>query len=150
MEDLFEAESVLEMKSRIAILSRDNQPLWGRMNVAQAMAHCTAGFQMAMGEIRPPRALIGRLIGGLIKTRAFRDGEPMRRNSPTARELLVADERDLELERVQLLQTLDRFTASGTQRCTMHPHAFFGPLTPKEWSMLMYKHLDHHLRQFGI
>jgi hypothetical protein len=44
---------------------------------------------------------------------------------------------------------IDRFAAAGPQGCTTHPHAFFGSLTPDEWAILMYKHLDHHLRQFG-
>ena len=45
---------------------------------------------------------------------------------------------------------IDRFAAAGPKGCTTHPHSFFGPLTPDEWAILMYKHLDHHLRQFGV
>jgi transposase InsO family protein len=45
---------------------------------------------------------------------------------------------------------IDRFVAAGPKSCTTHPHSFFGPLTPEEWAILMYKHLDHHLRQFGV
>jgi hypothetical protein len=45
---------------------------------------------------------------------------------------------------------IDRFVASGPAGCTNHPHSFFGRLTPEEWAILMYKHLDHHLRQFGV
>ena len=105
---------------------------------------------MAAGEIRPPRALVGRIIGRVIKPMALRDDEPMRRNSPTAKELVIADARDLESERNRLYESIDRFAAAGPAGCTTHPHAFFGPLTPEEWATLMYKHLDHHLRQFGV
>jgi LPS sulfotransferase NodH len=45
---------------------------------------------------------------------------------------------------------IDRFAAAGPQGCTKNPHSFFGRLTPQEWATLMYKHLDHHLRQFGV
>jgi LPS sulfotransferase NodH len=45
---------------------------------------------------------------------------------------------------------IERFAAAGLAGCTMHPHSFFGRLTPQEWAVLMYKHLDHHLRQFGV
>jgi hypothetical protein len=76
--------------------------------------------------------------------------EPMRRNSPTAKILIVQDERDLETERTRLCGLIDRFASAGPAGCTKHPHAFFGPLTPDEWAILMYKHLDHHLRQFGV
>jgi Protein of unknown function (DUF1569) len=43
----------------------------------------------------------------------------------------------------------DRFAKGGAEGCTKHPHNFFGKLTPLEWATGMYKHLDHHLRQFG-
>jgi LPS sulfotransferase NodH len=45
---------------------------------------------------------------------------------------------------------IDRFVAAGPKGCTTHPHSFFGRLTAEEWAILMYKHLDHHLRQFGV
>jgi len=41
-------------------------------------------------------------------------------------------------------------TVAGPAGCTKHPHSFFGKLTPEEWAILSYKHLDHHLRQFGV
>jgi hypothetical protein len=80
---------------------------------------------------------------------ALRESEPMRRNSPTAKELVVNGDRDFETERKRLSGLIDRFAAAGSAGCTAHPHAFFGSLTPDEWAVLMYKHLDHHLRQFG-
>jgi hypothetical protein len=49
-----------------------------------------------------------------------------------------------------LYGVIDRFVAAGPKGCTTHPHSFFGPLTPQEWAILMYKHVDHHLRQFGV
>ena len=73
----------------------------------------------------------------------------MGRNGPTAKSLVVADERNLEVERKRPCALIDRFATAGPKGCTTHPHTFFGPLTPEEWANLMYKHLDHHLRQFG-
>ncbi len=104
---------------------------------------------MAAGRIRPPRALIGRIIGPAVKRVALRDEEPMRRNSPTSKELLTKSECDFGIERDRLRELIDRFAAAGPAGCTAHPHPFFGPLAPDEWAILMYKHLDHHLRQFG-
>ena len=73
---------------------------------------------------------------------------PMRKNSPTAPLLIVGDARDFEKERQRLGVLIDRFVAGGPEGCSTHPHCFFGPMTPQEWAVLMYKHLDHHLRQF--
>ena len=150
MKNLFEVAMVDEVKQRMTQLRPDSRRLWGKMNAAQAVAHCTAGLELALGDRRPPRLLIGRIIGPMIKSKAFREDEPMRRNSPTVQGLVVRDERDLDIERQRLCSMIDRFAAAGPQGCTAHPHSFFGRLTPEEWSMWMYKHLDHHLQQFGV
>jgi len=150
MKNFFEAASVEEVKARIALLRPDSERLWGKMNAAQAVAHCAAGLELALGDETPPRMFAGRLIGWIVKPLALKDDEPMRRNSPTMPGLVVQDERDLGLERERLLGLIDRFAAAGPAGCTKHPHGFFGRLTPEEWAILTYKHLDHHLRQFGV
>ncbi len=148
-ESLFEPQEVELVKQRILRLTPQSPKQWGAMGVSQALAHCSAGLQMAMGEIRPPRSLIGRIIGSLVKPLALKDREPLRRNSPTAKALIVFEECDFYVEQEKICDLIDRFAALGPAGCTKHPHAFFGVLTPQEWSKLMHKHLDHHLRQFG-
>ena len=150
MKNLFEATTVSEVKKRMALLRADSTRQWGKMNAAQAMEHCARGMELALGDRRPPRLLIGRILGPVIKPIAFRDGEPMRRNSPTVPGLEVMEETDLGQGQERLCGLVDRFVASGPGGCTDHPHSFFGRLTPDEWSAWMYKHLDHHLRQFGV
>jgi hypothetical protein len=150
MKHLFEAARVEEVKERMAQLRPDSQRLWGKMNPAQALAHCSAAMEMATGKNRPPRILIGRLLGPLAKKAVIINGTPMRRNSMTEKSVLVTDERDFVVEKQRLSESIDRFAAGGPGICTKHPHFFFGPLTPVEWAALMYQHLDHHLRQFGV
>jgi hypothetical protein len=150
MKNLFQPNAAEEIERRIAALRPDSHRQWGTMNVAQMVAHCSAGLELASGGRRPPRALAGRLIGWAIKPMVFRDDEPLRRNSPTVEGLVVKDERDLEIERKRLLGLISRLVTAGPDGCTRHPHSFFGPLTPDEWAVLMYKHLDHHLRQFDV
>jgi hypothetical protein len=148
MKNLFEVATVTELKERIAHLRPDSVRQWGKMTPAQAVAHCSAAMQMATGELRPPRVLIGRLLGGWAKRAVIERGRPMGRNAPTDRRLVVADDRDLPVETSRLRELIDRFVAGGPALCTTHPHPFFGALTPVEWAQLMYSHLDHHLRQF--
>jgi hypothetical protein len=150
MKNLFEAGRAEEVKQRIANMKPDSARQWGKMSPAQALEHCSRGVEMALGDKTPPRVLIGRLLGWIVKPKLMGNDEPLRRNSPTAKELVVQDERDLGTERTRLCGLIDRFAAGGPTGCTAHPHAFFGPLTPDEWAILMYKHLDHHLRQFGV
>jgi hypothetical protein len=149
MKNLFETATANEVKQRIQQLGPNSVRHWGKMNVAQAMAHCATTMEWAVGDRVEPRMLIGRIIGPLVKSKVLKDEAPMGRNAPTAKSLVVADERDLGNERQRLCALIDRFSAGGPQGCTKQPHTFFGRLTPEEWARLMYKHLDHHLRQFG-
>lgn len=92
--------------------------------------------------------MIGRLLGPFVKSRSLKTDDPMPRNMPITKWEIVSDERDIEAERQRLRGLIDRFAAGGPERCTTHPYSFFGPLTPEEWARWMYKHRDHHLRQF--
>jgi hypothetical protein len=119
------------------------------MNASQMLAHCSGFMEMAAGQTFPPRSWMGYIFGRLAKRSVLSDA-PIRRNMPTDRSLLVNDERDFASERQRLELYMVRFTAGGSEQCTKHPHSFFGPMTPEEWAIMAYKHLDHHFRQFGV
>jgi len=153
MKDLFDPTLADDIKQRIMRLNAESERQWGNMTVAQTLAHCTSGMQMAMGVINPKRASFpANVIGPLIKPLVFGDDKPMRRNSPSSRELFSADptQCDFEGERARLITTIDSFASKGAACCSYHPHPFFGTLKPHQWAILMYKHVDHHLRQFGV
>ena len=151
MKNLFDPTIANQVKTRVRQLGLHSERRWGKMSAAQTMAHCSASMGWAVGDAIPEQAaLSSRLIGQLVKPMLLRNEIPMRRGSPTAKSLLVTEERDLAEERERLLELIDRFTVGGAARCTRNPHSFFGRLTPEQWAMLMYKHLDHHLRQFGV
>jgi len=151
MKNLFDAAVADEVKARLQRLEPQSERLWGQMTVAQMVAHCAMSMQWAVGEVMPEKgALPARLMGRLVKPMVFRNEDPLRKNSPTAKSLIVADERDLGKERDRLSRLIDKFAAGGAAGCTRNPHSFFGKMTPEEWAILMYKHLDHHLRQFGV
>jgi len=149
MKSLFDATTAAEIKSRIARLEPASTRQWGKMNAAQAMAHCAITMEWAVGDSFAPRMFLGRIFGPLAKSKVLKDEAPLGRNTPTAKSLVIPNERDLAKECQRLTALVDRFSAGGPQGCTKHPHTFFGALTPDEWAGLMYKHLDHHLRQFG-
>ena len=149
MKNLYDAARVDEVKRRMAQLRPDSERQWGSMSAAQAMAHCSRSMEWAVGDRVPKPMLVGGIIGRLIKQKVLGDDAPMRRNSPTAKGLVVKDDCDLDTERARLTGLIDRFAAAGAEGCARHPHSFFGRMTPEEWAILTYKHLDHHLRQFG-
>ena len=148
MKNLFEKDATDEILTRIEMLQPSAERQWGKMDAAQMMAHCSAALDMASGRLNPPRMFIGRLMGSFVKP-IYSNEKPFSRNNPTDKTLVVSDRRDFEREREKLKVCLRQFHEGGEPKCTRHPHPFFGPLTPAEWSRGMYKHLDHHLRQFG-
>jgi len=150
MTNLFDKATAEDVKERVGRILPDSQREWGAMTAAQALAHCSLGIEIALGQQKPPRMMVGRILGPVIKRLALRDNEPMRRNSPTVPGMVVMDDFNLQAEQTRLIGSIDRFAEDGPERCTTHPHAFFGVMTPLQWAILTYKHVDHHLRQFGV
>ena len=113
------------------------------------MAHCAATLDMATGRVILPRLFIGRILGSFARP-IFTNDKPFSKNGPTHKNFVIADKRDFARERERLKECVQQFHDGGEERCTKHPHPFFGSITPQEWATGMYKHLDHHLRQFGV
>jgi hypothetical protein len=153
LKNLFDSGLAGVTKRRILQLSNSSQRLWGTLTVSQMLAHCTSGLDMAMGVINLKRdPFPANAIGLLVKPLVLGNDKPLRRNSPSSPELFCAQltDSDIEQARSHLIAAVDRFVEQGPACCARHPHPFFGPLKPEQWAVLMYKHLDHHLRQFGV
>jgi hypothetical protein len=76
--------------------------------------------------------------------------KPLGKSSPTAKEFIITDKREFDKEKAELLELIKRFHEGGEKGATTFPHSFFGEMTPHEWGFTQWKHLDHHLRQFGV
>ena len=149
MNHLHDQKAAADFRARLARLQPGAKAQWGKMTVAQALAHMATSLEDSLGDSRPPRMFVGRLFGRLAKRATLTDDKPLKRNTPTAPTLTIRDERDFERERQRLDRLIQRFADGGEAACTTHPHTFFGEMTPRDWAVLQYKHLDHHLRQFG-
>ena len=136
-----------EMLARIRRLRSDERAQWGRMDVAQMLAHCQVPFRVASGELKLPRSLLGRLFGRIALKQLVSD-KPTKKNLPTGKEFRVVDKRVFDRERDQLIMEIERFASAGPAGLTKDAHPFFGPMTQVQWEILMWKHLDHHLTQF--
>ena len=148
MKSLFEPTTLVEVIERIQKISPSAQRQWGKMEVSQMMAHCVGALEMAMGTLNPKRIFICRIIGPMFRKK-YTDDKPFDQHSPTSQELKIVGHKDFEAEKKKLMDLVKRFSSGGEAIATKHPHPFFGPLTPREWGIGMYKHIDHHLRQFS-
>ncbi len=134
---------------RIRRLQPDSPRRWGRMTVAQMLAHCCAVLEVALGErVQPPRPL-SRLTGWLRRG-GLASNTPFARNRPTHPDLVVRDPRDFATEQARLLDLLQSFAKAGPEGAPTLPHATYGKLSPTQWGGWVGKQLDHHLRQFGV
>ena len=149
MKSIFNAKVLTEIRQRIDRVEASSRHQWGKMNAAQMLAHCAKVLEMANGTNVPPRVFIGRILGPLVKPSILGE-RPMPHNRPTDKTFVIADDREFATEKIRLRDLVSDFGNAGETGCTSHEHSFFGRLSPQEWGILTYKHLDHHLRQFGV
>ena len=149
MKTLFDQAAYQEISTRLEQLKPDTQRLWGKMNAAQMLAHCSNAIEFPLSTDKLPRKFLGRILGPFIKPTLVND-KPYKPSSPTAPNFVVEGERDFSTEKIRLTSYLKDFHQRGTAGMNPNPHPFFGTFTPKEWGITQYKHLDHHLKQFGL
>lgn len=149
MKSLFDTKTNEEIISRINLLTTDSKNQWGKMSVSQMVTHAQRPLLVAFGELKLKRGLIGILFGTMAKKSLVKP-EPFKRNLPTDPNFIVREQREFEQEKQKLIELVKRFAASGPAGLSQEPHPFFGKLTVAEWDILQAKHLDHHLRQFGV
>jgi hypothetical protein len=150
MKSLFNQNDVQEFVSRINKIQATTKPEWGKMNASQVMAHCTAPLKMAHGEIKSKRGLMSLLFGKHFKGKMVNPAVPFTKNLPTDPNFIFPDAKEFEQERQKLIAKLNEFASKGKTGITTQPHSFFGKMSPEEWDIIQSKHLDHHLRQFGV
>lgn len=149
MKNLFNKETYDEICNRINALSANSQRQWGKMNAAQMLAHCKEAFKVPLSDKKMPRMLLGLVLGWAIKKKLYNE-EPWKKNLPTAPNFIIKDDRDFEKEKKELMDMISAFHNGGPGNVGKFPHPMFGSFTSEQWGKSMYKHLDHHLMQFGV
>ena len=149
MKSLFEKDTYNEIIQRLDKLNPQSQRQWGKMEVAQMMAHCKEAFKVPLSDTKYPRILMGLLLGWMMKSKLYNES-PWGKNLPTAPNFLIKDQRNFDTEKRELTALITKFHTLGPGNVGKFPHPFFGKLSQEQWGKSMYKHLDHHLMQFGV
>ena len=144
---LLQPQAYKDLLERLEKLSPDSQALWGKMDVAQMLAHVTANLELALSNKKVGQMLMGRFFGPTAKQRVLSKG--ISKNTPTAPGVKISDLREFQREKERLVRELEQFVEVGEAGITRQPHPFFGRLTPNEWARLQYLHVDHHFKQFN-
>lgn len=147
MKTFFDKATQDEFRQRFEKLNAQTKCEWGKMSPAQMLAHCTASMQVPVGDLKVKKtflSLIGWMFKGMITSE-----KPFSKNSPTADEFRMNDEHSFETEKKRFQDAFTKLE-QGVNGITCHQHPFFGKMDGDDWGHLMYKHLDHHFRQFGL
>jgi mRNA-degrading endonuclease YafQ of YafQ-DinJ toxin-antitoxin module len=147
--DLYDEDNYAKVIQRIASLSSDSTPEWGSMSSAQMMAHCAEILEVMNGKPLQNTPFFIRIIKGVIRKLVV-DNNPYPKNSKTHPQYKQTEEKDFLTEKKRLLNVMDEFVNESPEAANKREHPLFGPMTREERGWSMYKHLDHHLRQFGV
>lgn len=134
---------------RFMSLSPDSSRQWGKMDVAQMLAHCVQPMKVAFRETKTKRSLISFLFGKMLKRKYITKGQDFEHNLPTDPSFVQRESRDFIEQRDLLIGYIKRWVKEGETAITTEPHPIFGKMSTEDWDKLMVKHLDHHLRQFN-
>lgn len=146
MKSIFNAEAHREIVGRIETLNPAAPRDWGKMTPAQMLCHCKAPIEILL-EKRPPVGKPNWLFKVLFK-KSFYNDTPWRKNLPTAKVFVVKDEKNFDEEKQALLGLVNELY-THKDRKEWPDHAMLGKFTAEQYGQSIYKHLDHHLRQFN-
>ena len=150
MKNIFEGNTTAELIARIHKLSPQSQRQWGKMSVDQMLAHCNVAYDMNFTDMYPkPNFLTKQLLIMFVKPTTCGE-KPYKKNGKTVPAFIIKDQRDFDLEKRKLINYCQEVHALGAQHFEGKDSHSFGKLSSQEWSNLFYKHLDHHLTQFGV
>lgn len=147
MKSLFDATTFQNTLDRLDQLNETAQGQWGKMTVAQMLWHCQIPLRLAVKN--KPTTKKGNFLVKLFFKKALYNEKPWRKNLPTAPIAKAKEAKDFEEELPKLRQLICDFYECRS-RTEWNPHPLFGTFTHDQWGVFQYKHLDHHLKQFGV
>ena len=147
MKTIFDQKTKRELIDRINLLSEDSAASWGKMDAYQMIKHCNLSEEMFQGKKVYKRLFIGKLFGKSALKGILKNEEPMKKNQPTHADFKIKGKGDFEGERKKWIILLSDYSTFSNQNFV---HPFFGKMTRDDIGKYVYKHTDHHLRQFGV
>lgn len=148
--DIFNPSVTENVTARINQLSNETPAKWGKMNVGQMLAHCNVTYEMVYDTKHKAPGFPVNLILRLFVKKYVTGEAPYKKSSGTAPSFIISDQRDFEVEKARLISYIERVASEGRTAFEGKKSLSFGKLTSQEWNNMFYKHLDHHLTQFGV
>ena len=149
MESIFDPQGNKNIIDRIHTLTPITLSQWGKMTVSQMLLHCQQPIKVAYGTLQlEPKPLLAFFFGKSAKKK-LTNKQPFGKGMPTSKEFKITHEPDFETSKKELIELVTIFAKDGHAAIKIEKHPFFGKMTMHEWDLMQWKHLDHHLKQFG-
>ncbi|MBK6953411.1 MAG: DUF1569 domain-containing protein [Crocinitomicaceae bacterium] len=149
LPNIFTKEVSEQMIGRINSLTAETKAKWGTMTVDQMFAHCNVSYEMAFEDKhKKPNGFARFLLKSFIKNSVVSE-KPYSKGGRTAPAFLITDKRNFENEKTRLTNYIKKCVELGENHFEGKESLSFGKMTKTEWNNQFYKHLDHHLSQFG-
>ena len=114
------------------------------------LAHCCVAYEMAYTDKHPrPNALMRFILKIFVKNGVVSE-KPYAKNLRTAPAFIISERKNFEVEKARLIEFVEKTQKLGSQHFDGKESLSFGPMSSVEWNNQFYKHLDHHLTQFGV
>jgi hypothetical protein len=151
MKSVFNPADTVELTNRINQLSPTARPLWGKMDAAKMLAHIntTYAYVYEPEKFKKPNFLIRFILRNMVKKYVL-SSKPYTKNGKTNPEFIIKEERNFEAEKEKLVENIMKTQKLGESYFEGLENRSFGRMTAMEWNTMYYKHLDHHLSQFGV
>ena len=146
----FDPKTTEAVFARLEKLNYMSKPQWGKMNVAQMLAHLNVTYDLAYDRVQSPANFFTKILLKLLVKPLVTNDKPYKKNSHTAPVFIITNERDFEKEKSTFIDNVKKTEANGVAFFEGKISSSFGPMTAKEWSTQFYKHIDHHFTQFGV
>ena len=147
MKTIFDKITRDELINRINMLNEDNSPEWGKMNAYQMVKHCAVYENMMLGKMPFKRVFLGYIFGKMALRSLIKDESPLKKNMPTVPGFIIKETTgDIATAKKDWIDLIEQYGHSSNQEIT---HPFFGKINKEQIGYLVYKHTDHHLKQFN-
>ena len=146
MKSIFDKNNFEELQMRLQKINSTSTPLWGKMNVAQMLHHLNLTVEAPLGKIETKGK--PNFFMKIFKSVLYND-KPFGKGDPTPKDFKTTGTFNFETEKEKCLSNLKDVYSSNIKG-NYSPHVFFGKITSEQWGLHFYKHIDHHLKQFGV
>ena len=146
MKSIWQEEARRELSARVGALAWDRPAAWGKFTAPKMVCHLADSLKMAMGDLPVASKRLPIRYPPLKQLIIY--AAPFPKGAPTAPELLAREPREWAND-VADVQALLARAGSARTTDTWPEHPAFGKLSKRAWGVLIYRHMDHHLKQFG-